>query len=101
MDLEFVRDKIVQYLSKRETAHLRFLNKFNSKIPLTIDLTFLPKRVHTLIGDFILEDYIGSDSTESESEFAVCVTDCTELANCSTLHLLSWRSSTWHYIYNA
>ena len=100
MDLELVRDKICEFLSKRETADLRFINKFHSKIPLTIDLTFLPKSAKLLIHNFILEYSVDSDINEEESEFMVWVEDCSQLASASELRFRNWRSCTWKSIQN-
>ena len=98
MDLELVRDKICEFLSKRETADLRYINQFYSKIQLTIDLTFLPKSAKLIIFNFILEDFVDSDINEEESEFMVWVDDCSQLASASELCFQNWRTCTWKSI---
>ena len=100
MDLEPVRDKVCEFLSKRERADLRFINKLYSEIHITIDLTFLPKLAKLRIFSFILEDFVDSDINEEESEFMVWVEDCSQLASASELCFQTWRSCTWKYIQN-
>jgi len=101
MDLELVRNKVCEFLSKRETANLRFINKLYSEIHPTIDLTFLPKSAKLLIFNFILEDFVDSDVNEEESEFMVWVEDCSQLACASELCFQQWRNCTRKYIQNA
>ena len=90
-----MRDKIVQFLSKRETVPLRLTNKANSNIPQTCDLNFLPKRAHRLIAEFIIDEFVGD-----YEEFWIGLEDAAELASASEESFQAWRSCTWNSIKN-